>query len=285
MVDVEEVLRYFVVHNFICNGDSYTGAMIHNYYLYEENGQMSMIPWDYNLGFGTFEGSNASGVVNTSIDAPVSGGSVSDRPMLAWIINNEEYLSQYHTLMQSFVDSWFSDGQMAQKISDLAAMLRPYVESDPTKFCTLEEYDAAVETISSFVTLRAEAVSRQLAGDTTAVDVGDLSLENMGTMNGQGGGMGGSFPGGQGGPGGDFDPSSMPQGGQNGSFDPSSMPQGGANGNFDPSSMPQGGANGSFDPSSMPQGGPSGSFAPGNMPQGGQGTGDNASSDETTDSP
>lgn len=39
VVDVEEVLRYFVVHNFVCNGDSYTGSMIHNYYLYEKDGQ------------------------------------------------------------------------------------------------------------------------------------------------------------------------------------------------------------------------------------------------------
>ena len=27
----DEVLRYFVVHNFVVNGDSYTGSMIHNY--------------------------------------------------------------------------------------------------------------------------------------------------------------------------------------------------------------------------------------------------------------
>ena len=43
-VDVEAVIRYFVVHNFVVNGDSYTGSMIHNYYLYEEDGQLSMIP-------------------------------------------------------------------------------------------------------------------------------------------------------------------------------------------------------------------------------------------------
>lgn len=31
--NVDEVIRYFVVHNFTCNFDSYTGSMIHNYYL------------------------------------------------------------------------------------------------------------------------------------------------------------------------------------------------------------------------------------------------------------
>ncbi|MBQ4091768.1 MAG: CotH kinase family protein, partial [Firmicutes bacterium] len=51
-VDTDAVIRYFAVHNFVLNFDSYTGSMIHNYYLYEKDGQLIMIPWDYNLAFG-----------------------------------------------------------------------------------------------------------------------------------------------------------------------------------------------------------------------------------------
>ena len=53
-VDIDSVINYFVVHNFVMNYDSYTGNMLHNYYLYEENGKLQMIPWDYNLAFGAF---------------------------------------------------------------------------------------------------------------------------------------------------------------------------------------------------------------------------------------
>lgn len=28
-IDVEAVIRYFVMHNFVANGDSYTGKMVH----------------------------------------------------------------------------------------------------------------------------------------------------------------------------------------------------------------------------------------------------------------
>ena len=68
-----------------------------------------------------------------------------------------------------------------------AEMIRPYVEKDPTKFCTTEDFDKGVETLSKFVSLRAEAVSRQLNGDDAAVETGDLDLSVMGSM---GGGMG-----------------------------------------------------------------------------------------------
>ena len=55
-LDVSEVINYFVAHNFVLNYDSYTGTMLHNYYLMEANGKLSVIPWDYNLAFGGFGG-------------------------------------------------------------------------------------------------------------------------------------------------------------------------------------------------------------------------------------
>ena len=191
-VDTDQVMRYFVVHNFVCNGDSYTGAMIHNYYLHEQDGQLSMIPWDYNLAFGTFQGGDAGSSVNASIDSPVSGGSVDDRPMLGWIFSDEDYTKKYHELFSEFIDRWFSEGQLAQMIEETQRLLKPFVEKDPTKFCAEEEFDIGVDTLQKFVSLRAEAVSRQLSGDTAAVDTEGLDTSAMGSMGGNMGG--GNFP-------------------------------------------------------------------------------------------
>ncbi|MCR5481192.1 MAG: CotH kinase family protein [Clostridia bacterium] len=190
VIETDEVLRYFVVHNFLCNGDSYTGQMIHNYYLYEEDGKLSMIPWDYNLAFGTFRGGDASSSVNESIDNPLSGADFTDRPLLGWIFSDEEYTKQYHELFSSFIEKWYSDGKLEQLIADTADMIRPYVEKDPTKFCTAEDFEKGVTAIKSFVSLRCEAVQRQLAGDSTAVDASGLNISDMGNM-GNGGGPGG----------------------------------------------------------------------------------------------
>ena len=53
-VQVDQALRYFVVQVFVMNWDSYVGHTGHNYFLYEENGLLSILPWDYNLAFGTY---------------------------------------------------------------------------------------------------------------------------------------------------------------------------------------------------------------------------------------
>ena len=71
-LDTEEVLRYFVVHNFVVNGDSYTGSMLHNYYLYQEDGKLAMLPWDYNLAFGSFSmGGERGGQMSGSASSAV----------------------------------------------------------------------------------------------------------------------------------------------------------------------------------------------------------------------
>lgn len=193
-VDIESVVRYFVVHNFVLNFDSYTGSIIHNYYLYEKDGQMQMIPWDYNLAFGGFKSmGDATTLVNYPIDSPVSGGDVSDRPMLAWIFSNDEYTELYHKYFSEFITSYFDSGYFTKMIDSVEKMISPYVEKDSTKFCTYEEFENGVATIRELCLLRAESISGQLDGtigstsDTqnseSLIDADDLQISDMGSMN------------------------------------------------------------------------------------------------------
>ena len=204
VLDIDEVLRYFVVHNFVRNGDSYTGSMVHNYYLYEEEGRLSMIPWDYNLAYGTFQGGDAGSEVNAPIDTPVSGGD--SRPMVDWIFDSQEYTALYHQYFQEFLETVDTAGL----IDTAAELIAPYVEKDPTRFYTYEEFETGMETLRTFCRLRAESIAGQLAGtipstedgqaaDASAlVDASSITLSDMGTMDrgGFGGGERPSPPGG-----------------------------------------------------------------------------------------
>ena len=198
VVDTDAVIRYMAVHNFLCNDDSYTGMMVHNYYLYEEDGVLSMIPWDYNLAYGGFSGgSNGTSTVNTAISRLVSMGNDSDRPMAGWITASEEYTAQYFAAYQEFMSSVFDNGWFAAEIDRVTAMITPYVQSDPTAFCTYEEFQTGAATLKSFCLLRAQSVNLQLNGEDANVDASDLVISTMGSM---GRGMGGmDFPGGMGG--------------------------------------------------------------------------------------
>ena len=201
-VDVEQVIRYFVVHNFVVNGDSYTGSMVHNYYLYEKDGRLSMIPWDYNLAFGTFQGNNASSAVNDPIDTPLSSNGSGDRPMIDWILSSDEYTELYHSYFSEFIEST----DFASLIDETSALIAPYVEKDPTAFYSYDEFEVGVTALKQFCALRAESVCGQLDGTipstsdgqngngSALVDTSGLNLSDMGSMMGGKGGIGGERP-------------------------------------------------------------------------------------------
>lgn len=205
--NMDEVIRYFVSHNFVLNYDSYTGTMLHNYYLYQNDGKVSILPWDYNLSFGGFQGgSDATSAANWAIDSPLSGTTEEKRPLWNAIVSNEAYLEKYHQYYNELLANFFSNGKCTEEIERVYNMIRPYVEKDPTAFYTLDEFDEAVTTLKDFCEKRAESISKQLngkLGSTTdtqksedKVDASDLTLSRMGS---QGGGKDGGkgFPNGE----------------------------------------------------------------------------------------
>jgi spore coat protein CotH len=200
-LDIDQVLRYFVVHNYVVNGDSYTGSMIHNYYLYEQDGILSMLPWDYNLAFGGFQSSDASAAVNDPIDTPLNVTGDGSRPMIDWIFEDESYTELYHQYFAEFLECV----DIQSMIDEASALIAPYVEQDPTKFCTYEEFEVGVSTLKEFCQLRSESIAGQLDGtipstssgqsadSSSLVDCSSLSLTDMGSMNQTMGNLGGGM--------------------------------------------------------------------------------------------
>jgi spore coat protein CotH len=202
-VDTDSVIAYFAAHNFVMNYDSYTGNMLHNYYLYENDGKLSMIPWDYNLAFGAFMNQNggstssdATYIVNYGIDSPLNGASEADRPMWSWISSNDTYLQKYHEVMKNLITAYFDAGKFEEQINAVYEMILPYVEKDTNGFYDAEEFKTAFSTLKTFCKKRAESISLQLNGslstitdeqtDSAKIDASDISISDMGTQSGAG---------------------------------------------------------------------------------------------------
>ena len=199
-MDIDNLLRYMAVHLFSVNDDSLSGSMAHNYYLYEYNGMLNLIPWDYNLSFGGMNGgSSASSVVNSPIDDAFSSTDFFDTLMA-----DEEYHSLYYTYMAQLVDEYVNGGGFDSFYQRVRGQIDALVESDPNALYTYDEYLEAVDTLYQVVKLRAQSISLQLDGtipssqaerqsSDTLVDASGIDISVMGTMN-AGGGMGGGRP-------------------------------------------------------------------------------------------
>ena len=187
-VAVDDVITYMAVHNFMVNGDSYTGSMVHNYYLLEQDGILSMIPWDYNLSFGAFDGGrggNATSSVNTSIDEIAS----SDRPMANWIMNSETYMEQYHETYARFIETVFESGWFESELNRVTNLISPYVEKDTNGFYTYAQFTKAISSLKIYVDARVESIKAQLGGNKNpGVSAAGISVSDMGSMGNMGGG-------------------------------------------------------------------------------------------------
>ena len=104
-MDVDNLLRYMAVHVFSVNEDSLSGMMAHNYYLYEYNGRLNIIPWDYNLALGGMSGSSATSVVNEAIDNAFAGTDFFDT-----LMEDETYHVQYYEYLRRLVDEYINGG-------------------------------------------------------------------------------------------------------------------------------------------------------------------------------
>lgn len=203
-LDVDQMLRYIAANVFVANDDSYFGNMLHNYYLYEENGKLCMLPWDYNLAFGGMAmGANgdATQVVNRGIDDVISSGTLEDRPFLAAVLSTDEYMEQYYQYLKELMDGYFASGVFEANVSKIKKLITPYIKSDPTAFYTFDEFEKGYDTLMKFIDARVESIQKQLDGEIpakvaertdkdTLVDGSDITLNDMGTMFGGKGGPG-----------------------------------------------------------------------------------------------
>ena len=205
-MDVDNILRYMAVQTFVVNLDSLSGSMAHNYYLYEDDGQLNIIPWDYNLAFGGFQSGSASETINFPIDTPFSSGvNLADRQFFMALLENETYLAQYHDYLSQLVEEYVNGGGFDSFYDRVTAQIDALVQNDPTSFYTYDEYTAAAAMLKETVALRAASVQGQLDGSipstrdeqsedsSNLLDASSIDLSVMGVMNGGGqGGLGSS---------------------------------------------------------------------------------------------
>ncbi|UCC16320.1 MAG: CotH kinase family protein, partial [Dehalococcoidales bacterium] len=140
VLDVDEALRFFAVSAGILHLDNYIGIG-HNTYLYEVNGKFSLIPWDLNMTFGTFNGGiRKDGIINYYIDEPTAGP-MNRFPLVDRLLSHEPYLEKYRGYIQELLDGPFSLEVILPRVDRLAEMVRPYAEKDLKMFYSYEDWE------------------------------------------------------------------------------------------------------------------------------------------------
>ena len=133
-IDIDMLLRYMSVSTSLSNLDSYHGPLAHNYYIYDDDGVFSILPWDFNESFGTFAmDCNGVDVRELYIDEPVSGA-LSERPLIANVFAEQSNLDTYHSYLTQLINGSLSSDTFNARVNEIADLIREHVQNDPTSF-------------------------------------------------------------------------------------------------------------------------------------------------------
>lgn len=253
VLDVEKALKYIAANVALANFDSYLGMTTHNFYLYEENGRFTIIPWDMNLAFGGFGGgevdiyeptsqsmggfgggdkkndtqdndavTNATENTEAQADAnnqpqppdnaDMQGGSQpsggkqpqgmpsmgsGEKPLVTTLLENETYRSMYEGYQKEIAEKYFTQEYMTALVTKIHGLIAPYVQNDPTAFCTYEEFEQACSTdptdqysLVYYAVNMAESIENQLNGgeptfNTSSMQGGGFGGEKQSDFNGE----------------------------------------------------------------------------------------------------
>ncbi len=187
-LDLDQLIPFFVAHNFVNNYDSYTGVTVHNFYLRESGGRLSLLPWDYNLAFGAFtlegavesflggssyaldpaalgmEGMSANQeFVNYPIDTPTFCVTNADRPLFGAWAAEPEHLEAYHRAYDVFLTDYLDSGAFEAEYQDVFTLILPYAVQGLTP-CSPEAFRAGAAELHHYCGLRSLAIRLQLEG-------------------------------------------------------------------------------------------------------------------------
>lgn len=214
-IHTDLMVKYLAASVLVGNMDSPIGGTANNFYLYEQRSEdrFTILPWDYNLAFGMwgdgpavsiggggfgggFGGGGFGGgfgetnadcdVLDHVIDNPVHDTNDS-RPMLDAILADPQLKQQYHEHLQTLLDTAYNPDYLEAEIMRIAELIDPYVQADPTKFFTYQEWRMSLTQdlpegsdisngrgagtygpapgLTNFIRERADIVQRQLNGD------------------------------------------------------------------------------------------------------------------------
>lgn len=241
VLDVEKALKYIAANVALANFDSYLGNTTHNFYLYEENGRFTIIPWDMNLAFGGFGGGEVdiyeptkqgmggfgggdkrkdtqdndavtNAAENTEAQADANNqpqlhdnadmqGMPSmdsgEKPLVTTLLENETYRSMYEGYLKEIAEKYFTQEYMTELVTKIHDLIAPYVQNDPTAFCTYEEFEQACSTdptdqysLVYYAVNMAESIENQLNGgeptfNTSSMQGGGFGGEKQSDFNGE----------------------------------------------------------------------------------------------------
>ena len=120
-----------------------------------------------------------------------------EKPLVTTLLENETYRSVYEGYLKEIAEKYFTQEYMTELVTKIHDLIAPYVQNDPTAFCTYEEFEQACSTdptdqysLVYYAVNMAESIENQLSGgeptfNTSSMQGGGFGGEKQSDFNGE----------------------------------------------------------------------------------------------------
>lgn len=167
---IKDALRYLAWNTVLTNLDSYNGSGS-NYYLYEQEGVFTLLPWDADEAFGGHGcGCDDDALLAFAMDEPTCGP-LAERPLIERLLGVPVHGAKYREYVEDLLAGGFAPETFALWTEAAAAVIRPELE-DGVYFQDIDAFEAALLDgadggpfgLQAFVDARAAHLAAQLSG-------------------------------------------------------------------------------------------------------------------------
>ena len=153
-IDFDKIIKMIAINKAIANIDGFTSKTLRNYYLYEQDNKIDIIPFDFDLSMGSnpnieFWTEDINTYELTKGDDKIYS------KLVEIIINDKEYTEKYKKYYFETLKK-MNDMKIEDMIDDIDYKINEKVKINTNKIYSYEEYKNGLEELKKFIKSREE---------------------------------------------------------------------------------------------------------------------------------
>ncbi len=147
LFDTDQAIRYLAANNAVVSLDAYYNSG-RNYYLVEHprHHQLQILPWDYNMAFGGYQGGNDL--------SPTAGKGDANRPLLPNLVKGTVLRQEYLAHIREINARWMDPAILNPEIDALEALIDAEVQADTRLALSYNGWKSGVSQLKNFISNR-----------------------------------------------------------------------------------------------------------------------------------
>lgn len=149
-INFDEIIKKIAVNRVMGNIDDFTGINIRNYYLYETNGKIDILPFDFDLSLGLNPIPHFFGEHAGELDIFPNEIEPTKSVIIKIILENQEYMKKFENYLKEALNK-LEEINLEKKVDEINLQVVDIVRKNNNRFHAFRDYLDGIEEIKSFI--------------------------------------------------------------------------------------------------------------------------------------